>query len=145
MQRAGAVCHRQRVARADVLGEVLFEAFGLGPGRDPSGTQGVDDFAFFLGAHRGPMKGYLSHSPLRRKKRPRGRIIVTFRHLRPAADKSSLTEGSSARGSIRDSSKAGQGGLPIVRRAEAMSQLNRRFRRVAFPALCKWAFRSFVR
>lgn len=61
MKSAGAVRDGECVFGADVLGEILFEALGLGPGRNPAGTQRVENFALLVGANRGAMKGYLSH------------------------------------------------------------------------------------
>ena len=51
----------ERVFRADVFREFFFEALGLGPGRDPSGTQSLEHLALFLWSYRRTMKCYLSH------------------------------------------------------------------------------------
>src|ERR1700733_3208696 len=61
MQRARAMGHRQRIARADVSGEFLLEFLGLRAGRDPSGAQRVDYFTFFGWTDRGSMKWNLAH------------------------------------------------------------------------------------
>ena len=61
MQRAGAMRERERVFRADVAGEFILEALGLGAGGDPSGAQRVEHLALLVGSDRRTMKSYLSH------------------------------------------------------------------------------------
>src|SRR5262249_38208605 len=51
---SGTVRDGKGVAGADVAGEFLFELLCLGSGGYPPGTESLDDFAFFFGAHRGP-------------------------------------------------------------------------------------------
>ena len=61
MEGAGAMCDRERVARADIGGEFLLEFFGLGSSGNPSGAQRIDYFAFFGGADGGTMEWNLAH------------------------------------------------------------------------------------